>query len=332
MDLPMAEAIAIKKPTRTLAATRKNKARSVRLVNFETGEYVSILPMLGATVRELVLRCDKRLFSLLEFPMFYEETVKNKHFAGVKLIPFPGRITNATYRFGGRTHKLRVNSSDNFAIHGFFTDKSFRLVEATAKDRSASITLDALHKGNVKGYPYKFSVRLSYTLKSGSFACTTEIRNTDSKPIPIGDGWHPYFKTSRSVKRLLLSIPAHSVVEVTPSKVPTGEMRKPISKRSSIPLSNKTLDSVFDFGRKRQRVTTKLIDRKLGVEIQLWQDSGVGRYRYLILYRPVSATSVAIEPWTCAPNSFNNKMGLIVLKPGGKFKASYGVILKRRRN
>jgi galactose mutarotase-like enzyme len=217
----MAEAIAIKKPTRTLASTRKNKARSVRLVNFETGEYVSILPMLGATVRELVLRCDKRLFSLLEFPMFYEETVKNKHFAGVKLIPFPGRITNATYRFGGRTHKLRVNSSDNFAIHGFFTDKSFRLVEATAKDRSASITLDALHKGNVKGYPYKFSVRLSYTLKSGSFACTTEIRNTDSKPIPIGDGWHPYFKTSRSVKRLLLSIPAHSVVEVTPSKVPT---------------------------------------------------------------------------------------------------------------
>ena len=328
----MAESIALKKPTRTLASTRKNKARSVRLVNFETGEYVSILPKLGATVRELVLRCDERLFSLLEFPLFYEETVQNKHFAGVKLIPFPGRITNATYRFGDKTHKLKVNSSDNFAIHGFFTDKAFRLVGTTVKDRSASITLDALHKGNVKGYPYEFSVRLTYTLKSGSFACTTEIRNTDSKSIPIGDGWHPYFKTSGSVKRLLLSIPAHSVVEVTPSKVPTGEMRKPISKRSMIPLSNKTLDSVFDFGRKRRRVTTKLIDRKLGVEIQLWQDSGAGRYRYLILYRPVSGSSVAIEPWTCAPNSFNNNMGLIVLKPGGKFKASYGVTLKRLRN
>ncbi len=325
----MAEAIALKKPTRTLGATRKNKARSVRLVNFETGEYVSILPKLGATVRELVLRCDKRLFSLLEFPLLYDETVENKHFAGVKLIPFPGRITNATYRFGGKTHKLRVNSSDNFAIHGFFTDKAFHLVETTVKDHSASITLDTRHKGNIKGYPYKYSVRLTYALKSGSFTCTTEIRNIDSKPIPIGDGWHPYFRTSGSVKRLLLSIPAHSVVEVTPSKVPTGEVRKPISKRSTIPLSNKTLDSVFDFGRKRQRVTTKLIDRKLGVEIQLWQDSGVGQYRYLILYRPVSGTSVAIEPWTCAPNAFNNKMGLIVLKPGGRFRASYGVTLKK---
>ena len=332
MDLPMDEAIEVKKPVRSIGATRKNKARSVKLVNFETGEYVSILPKLGATVRELVLRCDDRLYSLLEFPLFYEETVENRHFAGVKLIPFPGRITNATYRFGGKIHKLRANSSNNFAIHGFFTDKAFRLAGTTVKDRSASITLDAIHKGNVKGYPYEFSVRLTYTLKGGSFACTTEIRNIDSKPIPIGDGWHPYFKTSGSVRRLLLSLPPHSIVEVTPSKVPTGEIKRSTSKRSIIPLSNKFLDSVFDFGKKRRRVTTRLIDPRLGMEIQLWQESGAGRYRYLILYRPASKTSVAIEPWTCAPDAFNNKMGLIVLRPGGKFKASYGVILKRLRS
>jgi aldose 1-epimerase len=328
----MAEKLLVKKPTSKTDRFKENKTRSIKLVNFETGESVSILPNLGATVRELILRFRGKLFSVLEFPESYEDTVENKHYAGVKLIPFPGRITDATYRFRGKRHKLKVNSSNNFAIHGFFFDKPYELIDTKVEDNSASVVLAAEHNGKTRGYPFKFEVRLTYTLTTGSFTCTTEIRNTGFKPMPIGDGWHPYFRTSGPVKRLLMSIPAHSVVEVTPSKVPTGETRTPISKRSTIPLSNKTLDSVFDFGRKRRRVTTKLIDRKLGAEIQLWQESGVGRYRYLVLYRPVSGTSVAIEPWTCAPDSFNNGMGLIVLKPGGRFKASYGVKLKDLQN
>jgi aldose 1-epimerase len=325
----MAERIIIKKPARKPGKSVDNKARSIKLVNFETGEFVSVLPNLGATVRELVLQCGGKLISVLEFPQSHEETLENKHYAGVKLIPFPGRIVDATYQFEGKTHKLKVNSSNNFAIHGFFVDKPYQLVKTKVSGNSASIVLTSAHDGRTKGYPFKFEVRLTYELTGGSFTCVTEIRNTDSKPIPIGDGWHPYFKTSGSVRRLRLSMPAHSVVEVTPMKVPTGEMRKPVPIRSTLPLSNKRLDSVFDFGAKRQKVTTKLIDRKLGVEIQLWQESGAGRYRFLILYRPASGTSVAIEPWTCAPNSFNNGMGLIILKPGRVFRASYGVTLKR---
>jgi aldose 1-epimerase len=102
-----------------------------------------------------------------------------------------------------------------------------------------------------------------------------------------------------------------------------------VQHRSVIPLSRKVLDTVFDFGVKRKIVTTKLIDRKQGIELQLWQESGKGQYRYLVLYRPASGTSVAIEPWTCAPDAFNNNLGLLVLNPGGKFRASYGVKLKR---
>ncbi|MCX6135576.1 MAG: aldose 1-epimerase [Ignavibacteriales bacterium] len=325
----MADARTIKKAARTPLTSRNSQARSIKLVNFETGESVSILPSLGATVRELVLRCRGRLFSILEYPKSYKAMLENKHFAGVKLIPFPGRIPDATYAFAERTHKLEANSKRNFAIHGFFFDKPYQLHKTRVGDNSASLVLRSKHNGRTKGYPFAFEVRLTYTLKAGSFSCTTEIRNTDSKPIPVGDGWHPYFKTAGPVRKLLLSLPAHSVVEVTPSKVPTGAMRKPITKRSVIPLNKKTLDPVFDFGKKRQKVTTKLIDRKLGLELQVWQDSGAGRYRYLILHRPDSGSSVAIEPWTCAPNSFNNRMGLIVLKPGATFKASYGVVLKK---
>ncbi len=320
----------IKNQHPTRVAVRKNQDRAIKLVNFDSGEYVSILPNLGATVRELVLRCGDRLFSVLEYPETLRDTLENKHFAGVKLIPFAGRIRRATYEFGRRTYKLRANSSNGYAIHGFFSAKPFQLVKTMAGKNAALIVLESVHGGKTRGYPFRFSVRLTYTLSDKSFACTTEIRNTDSKPIPMGDGWHPYFWTSRSIRQSKLSLPPHAVVEVTGAgKIPTGRIsgRKP--GRILIPMSIKTMDAVFDFGEHRQRVTTKLIDPKRGIELQLWQESGKDKYRYLVVYRPASGRSVAIEPWTCTPNAFNNKMGLIVLKPGERFRASYGVRLKR---
>jgi len=71
-------------------------------------------------------------------------------------------------------------------------------------------------------------------------------------------------------------MPPHSVVEVTPTKFPTGELRKRVASRSTIPLSAKTLDSVFDFGEKRQIVTTRLVDRKNELDLKVWQESGKG--------------------------------------------------------
>jgi len=217
------------------------------------------------------------------------------------------------------------------SIHGFVCKKPFRIVRTSVSDHRASVILEYKHGGETKGYPFKFSVRLTYTLTSKSFDCTTVIRNLDSRAIPIGDGWHPYYKTTGKINRLLLSLPPHSIVELSDEKIPTGRIVRPVRKTSIVPLRRKAVDSVFDLGEKRRRVTTKLIDPKNGLELRLWQEAGLGKYRYLVVYRPPSGTSVAIEPWTCAPNAINNKLGLIVLKPRGKFVASYGVSLKSIR-
>jgi aldose 1-epimerase len=96
-------------------------------------------------------------------------------------------------------------------------------------------------------------------------------------------------------------------------------------------MRQKKLDAVYDLGEKRRVVTTKLIDVANNVELHIWQDAGAGKYRYLVIHRPKTRTSVAVEPWTCAPNAVNNGMGLITLKPGGMFRASYGVGLRSQR-
>jgi aldose 1-epimerase len=322
----------IKSPLHTHHSKKLDLVRSIRLVNFETGEVATIMPNLGATVLELVLRSGKKLHSILESPGSLPNIIENKHYHGARLMPFPGRIPNGKYQFAGKNYALKPNAKDGASsLHGFVCKKSFRIVRTAVNNRRASVILEYIHKGDTKGYPFKFSVRLTFTLANSSFSCTTSIRNMDRRAIPIGDGWHPYFKTSGRMNRLLLSLPSHSVVELTAQKVPTGRIIKPTRKTSAIPLKRKGIDSVFDLGEKRRRATTKLINPKTGVALQLWQDAGAGKYRYLVVNMPPSGTSVAIEPWTCAPNAANNRMGMIVLKPGGRFKASYGVSLKSTR-
>ena len=322
----------MKKPKHPHGSKKHDLIRSIRLVNFETGEAATIMPNLGATVLELVLKSGKTLHSILEGPGSLQEIIDNKHYHGAKLMPFPGRIPQGRYRFAGKNYALKPNTKDGASsIHGFVCKRPFRIVRTDVNNRRASVVLEYNHKGDTKGYPFKFSVHLMYTLASKSFSCTTVVRNLDTLAIPMGDGWHPYYKTSGKINRLLLSLPPHSIVELSAGKIPTGRTIRPARKTSIIPLRRKAIDTVFDLGEKRQRVTTKLIDPKNGVELRLWQEAGVGKYRYLVVYRPPSGTSVAIEPWTCAPNAVNNQLGLIVLKPKGRFVASYGVNLRAIR-
>ena len=322
----------VKKPKHIRHTKRHDLVRSIRLVNFETGEVATIMPNLGATVVGLMLRSGKGLHSILESPGSIQDIIDNKHYHGAKLMPFPGRTPKGKYEFAGKNYALKPNTRDGASsIHGFVCKKPFRTVRTAVNNRRASVILEYIHKGDTKGYPFKFSVRLTYILANESFSCTTLVRNLDKRAIPMGDGWHPYYSTVGKTNRLLLSLPSHSVVELTGQKVPTGRIVMSTQKTSIIPLRRKEIDSVFDLGEKKRRATTKLIDPKSGVELRLWQDAGAGKYRFLVIYRPPSGTSVAIEPWTCAPNAANNKLGLIVLKPGGKFMASYGVSLKSIR-
>jgi aldose 1-epimerase len=322
----------IKKSKHVHRAKDHDLVRSIRLVNFETGEAATIMPNLGATVLELVLKSGKILHSILEHPGSLRDIIDNKHYHGAKLMPFPGRTPKGRYQLAGKHYELKPNTKDQaYSIHGFVCKKPFRIVRTAVSDHRASVILEYKHKGDTKGYPFKFSVRLTYTLASRSFSCTTSIRNLDSRAIPMGDGWHPYYKISDKINRLILSLPPHSVVELSDQKIPTGRIVRPSRKTSKVPLRRKMIDTVFDLGERRRRVTTKLIDPKNGLELHLWQEAGAGKYRYLVIYRPPSGTSLAIEPWTCAPNAANNKMGLIMLKPGGKFMASYGVSLRSIR-
>jgi aldose 1-epimerase len=52
------------------------------------------------------------------------------------------------------------------------------------------------------------------------------------------------------------------------------------------------------------------------------------KYNFLQVYTPPHRNTIAIEPMTCLADAFNNKKGLIILKPSETASFSFGVKLE----
>jgi len=299
----------------------------ITLRDNNTNERVSILPGYGANVNEIVLQKNGKLHSIIEGAETPDELLANKWFKGAKLTPWPGRIRDGKYTFHGKEHQLPINMpEEHHAIHGLLYDKPFAVLPSLRTDRLARVELVNNHKPS-PGYPFTFETLLTYTLSDEGFSCKTRITNKGDTDMPVGDGWHPYYRLGPRVDALMLKIPARQ-------KIITDERNMPIDARTSklfrefARIGNLDLDDGFI--PEYALPTVQVFDPVQDVTINAWQEKG-GRldnqYNYIQIFIPPSRTSIAIEPMTCQANAFNNKRGLIVLSPGETFKGNYGVKL-----
>jgi len=302
----------------------------IKIKNSDTEEYISIIPEFGGNVNEIVLEKEAKLYSILNGYQTPLEIAEHDYFKGAKLTPFPNRIEDGKYSFNGKEYQLPINKPDeNHAIHGFMWNKNVILQKEEISSKTASIQFEYLYDGSLTGYPFKTRLRIIYFLISEKgFKCTTEIKNIDRCKIPVGDGWHPYFKTSEKVDELMLKIPAKYKTDVDSRMIPTGK-RLPYNDYIHLTkIGDTKFDTGFPITQNGGSVTTEIYDPKIDLKIKICQETGKWKYNYLQIYIPPSRKSIAIEPMTCKINGFNNKKGLIVLQPNESFKASYGVSIE----
>ncbi|MFC2031976.1 aldose 1-epimerase [Chloroflexota bacterium] len=297
------------------------------LANPETGEYVSIIPGFGGNVNRIVLRKMDKNYAILDGARTDSELIKNAWFKGAKLIPFPNRICNGQYSFAGKPYQLPINLG-NHAIHGFIYDKVLKVTDKTINDNQVCLELEYLYDASLKGYPFNFQATLTYSLiRDKGFQYKTEITNLGNCSLPVGDGWHPYFKTKGKVDRLHIKIPAESRTEVNAQMIPTGK-RIHENYDDSFQIGNKQFDTGFVLKKAGGKAITELYDPDLDLKICLWQETGKWKYNYLQVFIPPSRGSIAIEPMTCTTDAYNNRIGLIILEPRQSFAANCGVRLE----
>src|SRR4051812_9083269 len=141
------------------------------------------------------------------------ELLADGDFAGKVLAPWPGRLRDGRYRFGGVEHRTPTTERERRnALHGLTIARTWRKIRSSA----CHLTLACdLHPGS--GYPFSLALEAEYELAAGSIAATLRATNVGSTPAPFGAGLHP------SLKGDLLELPARVVLPLDDRLLPAGD-------------------------------------------------------------------------------------------------------------
>ncbi len=307
-----------------------NDLQRLKLLNTETGEFVSIIPQFGANVNEIVLQKQGKVHSILEGNESRASFKGKGVFKGAHLLPFPNRIKEGRYTFKGISYQLPLNYPDEgHAAHGFIYNKPFELTSTFANPTFARATLQYHYDGNNKGYPFPLNIQIIYQLEEkNGFQCQVEVTNIGEQAIPFGCGWHPFFKLGRKIDQLNLKFSADRRIIFDSQLIPTGQTEKFAYFKQLKRIGNHHFDACFKLQESTTNHQTELFDEQKDLKIILWQETGPSKFNYLQVYTPPNRQSIALEPMTCNVDAFNNGQGLIILKPQQKFSAKFGVQLK----
>jgi len=248
---------------------------------------------------------------------------------GQVLAPWPNRIEDGTYEFGGAQHQLPLNEVEaRNAIHGLVRWSAWSAAEH-APDRV--LFEHTLHPQ--PGYPFSLALGIEYSLSQDGLRVTSTATNIGPEACPYGFGMHPYLTMgTEKVDELILRAPGRTVLKTNDRGIPVGS--EPVEGteydfRRPRPIGPATLDHAFtDLERADDGLASvELLNPEEERSLLVWLDDG---YRYLQLFtgdplRDVARRSLAVEPMTCAPNAFRTGDGLLVLEPGEATSSSWGI-------
>jgi aldose 1-epimerase len=299
--------------------------------NKRTNEYYSIIPQSGGRLRELWLNNGKKNISVLRKIENIHSQNPDDIFTNAKLSPFAGRIQDGRYVVDNVKYNLELNYlEEKNASHGFVYNKAFMVVAKDVSEDQATCRLQYQYDGHVKGYPFSYTLEVSYslTLRKG-FVCTTKIINRSESVIPLSDGWHHYFDLGSPVDELKLKLNVSHMIELDARKIPTGHKIPFIDYAVPLKIGDRIFDSCFRVNGDNGKAVTELISENRDINLSLWQEIGKNKFNYLVIYTPSDRKTIAIEPMTSNVNSFNTGEGLMLLSPNDEYISSFGIFLKK---
>ena len=290
------------------------------------GEYRAVVTECGASLR--VLEHAGR--ALLDG---YGEDAMPAGGRGQLLMPWPNRIGDGAYSFGGRDLQVALSEPGRGnASHGLVRWAAWSVEEHTPHSVSLGYRLMAQ-----TGYPWTLDLHVLYDLSADGLTVTQTATNMSASAAPYAQGAHPYVRAeSDPIDRLELLLPAATRLRVDDRKLPTG--REPVEGTAydfqvSRPIRATVLDDAFtDLTRDDDgAATVELRDPDNGRGVALWVD---GRHRWLQVFSADDAPgtarrSLAVEPMTAPPDAFRSGDDLTTLAPSGEdgdeLSASWGI-------
>ncbi|PCE15250.1 hypothetical protein AUC47_14180 [Microbacterium sp. SZ1] len=299
--------------------------RSGIRVDLSAGPYSASIASVGATLR--MLQHDG---ADLIVPFAADEL--RPAMRGALLAPWPNRIGDGEYAFGGEAHRLVQNEPETrTAAHGLVAWTDFAAVEADA-DRAVFSAVVAPQPG----YPWRLRIDVEFRLGIDGLAQEVTATNESDTAAPVGLGGHPYLTAGaagqRSIDALTFELDAARVLLVTEDRMlpdrliavadgaGSRDFRHPRRLGGTVVNNAFTGLSRRD-GRARARLTD---DEGRGAEVE-WDE----RCPWVQVYTADHGVDVdhrvglAVEPTTCPPDAFRSGRDLLVVPPGGSVGAGW---------
>ena len=297
-------------------STQAHGGRTVyTLVDDATGSSASIVPSIGFNLFDLQLPAGGRARPVIaSAPDFLDNPAKPARSGTPILFPFPNRIREGRYAFGGKDYRLPLNSSPH-AIHGFAIAAPWDVIDQEAGADEASLTgLYQISRHSPEqrpNWPADAILQVRYALSGRRLTMTITVMNPTDQELPYGFGIHPYFHLpldpDGDPARTEVILPA-SKLWVLDGYIPTGEVRDVAGSRLDFregqPRLGLKLDDVLTgLSYEGGLCVCRLVDRGLGAEFRISFDR---RFREIVAFTPpANPRAIAIEPYTQTTDAIN---------------------------
>ena len=271
------------------------------------GSYTAEISNLGAALATLKFE-EKNLI---------EPRLHSRYFSGEILAPWPNRIADGKYSHNGNDFQLNVNEKvRNNALHGLVFDKYWKVSSKSENRISLQITID-----DSEQYPGILELEMTYQIDNQGLSSTLTATNQGEIELPYGASTHPYLMVPgvESVDDYILQIGASQVyltdeARLLPIKIvdvadASLDFRQPAKIGSNFIDHAFKLDPTFESSvsikdDSGEGVLMSFNDATKWVQIHTADRNGADDGR----------KSLAIEPMTCPPDSFNSVIDLVLLK------------------
>ncbi|MEO3807563.1 aldose 1-epimerase family protein [Sphaerisporangium sp. B11E5] len=252
------------------------------------------------------------------------------HYSGTLLAPWPNRIGDGRYTFGGETRDVPVNEPERgHALHGLVAFADWEPVEVRTVDEDRGSARFEHVIEPTPGYPFRVALQVRYHLTAEGLTTTLTAENIGDRPAPYGCGPHPWLIADGGAETgWSLELPADRVLLTDERLLPRSLEPvdgTPYDFRVPRELGGTVLDHAFTGLDAAPGGTTQVRLRGAGGGVQIAWDAAAMPWVQVCTGTGFGHRGIAVEPMTCPPDAFNSGTDLIVLGPGGKHEASWTV-------
>lgn len=242
------------------------------------------------------------------------------------LFPIVGKVNDGKYKVDGKFFELPQ--------HGLARTKEFTLAEKT--EDSITFQLDYSNE-TLEVYPYKFTLKIKYTLLDDSVITSYTVINKDNRDIFFSIGAHPAFmcpiKSGETIDDYYFEfnkVENSSKMLLNKDGYLLYERAECLEDSSIIPLSFELFknDALIFNDLKSNRISLKSKNHNKSLTMDFTGFPYMGLWT-----KDTGAPFVCIEPW-CGhadyydfQGEFKDKKGINKLEVGKEFNSSYTVII-----